>query len=189
VHRDSTIGRNASIAEGVVVNAGVSLGDWSYANRGAILFSGRIGKFCSIAHYAQIGPEQHPVDHLSSSPVTYKPGTDVGADAHWNEWPAPPIIGNDVWIGSHAVVLQGVTVGDGAIVAAGAVVTTDVEPYAIVGGVPAKLIRKRFPDDQIDELLRRRWWDLADEEIRREFGEAFRAGAGWHARLPRVPHV
>ena len=72
---------------------------------------------------------------------------------------------NDVWIGYEAVILAGVTIGDGAIIGARAVVTKDVPPYTIVGGVPAKFIRKRFSDDTINELLSMRWWDLPPEKI------------------------
>lgn len=75
-------------------------------------------------------------------------------------------IGNDVWIGSGALLLPGVHIGDGAIIAAGAVVTKDVEPYAIVGGVPAKIIRKRFNDEQIKYLLELKWWDKPEEWVR-----------------------
>lgn len=77
----------------------------------------------------------------------------------------PAEIGNDVWIGQNAVIMDGVKIGDGAIVAAGAVVTKDVAPYAIVGGVPAKLIKYRFDEATIKDLLRLKWWELSDKEI------------------------
>ena len=75
------------------------------------------------------------------------------------------VIGNDVWIGYEAVILAGVTIGDGAIIGARAVVTKDVPPYTIVGGVPAKPIRKRFSDSDISRLLELRWWDWPTEKI------------------------
>jgi acetyltransferase-like isoleucine patch superfamily enzyme len=75
-------------------------------------------------------------------------------------------IGNDVWIGRDALVLSGVTIGDGAVVAACAVVTRDVAPYAVVGGVPARELRRRFPPDQVAELLELRWWDWPEAELR-----------------------
>ena len=78
----------------------------------------------------------------------------------------PIIIGNDVWIGQNAVVLPGVTVHDGAVCAAGAVVTHDVPPYTIVGGVPARIIKKRYPDQMIEKLLKIRWWNWTDAKIR-----------------------
>ena len=81
------------------------------------------------------------------------------------------VIGNDVWIGYEAVVMAGVTIGDGAVIGARAVVTRDVSPYTIVGGVPAKEIRKRFPDETIGKLLKLRWWDWPEEKIKRYIGE------------------
>ena len=75
------------------------------------------------------------------------------------------VIGNDVWIGYEAVILSGVTIGDGAVIGTRAVVTKDVPPYAIVGGVPAKLIRKRFDEDVISRLVELRWWDWDKERI------------------------
>ena len=77
------------------------------------------------------------------------------------------IIGNDVWIGFEAVILAGVTIGDGAIIGARAVVTKDVPPYTIVGGIPAKPIKKRFDEDVISDLLRVKWWDWSNEKIAR----------------------
>ncbi len=75
------------------------------------------------------------------------------------------VVGNDVWIGYEAVILAGVTIGDGAIIGARAVVTKDVPPYTIVGGVPAKPIRKRFNEEMIDTLLKLKWWDWSKERI------------------------
>ena len=75
------------------------------------------------------------------------------------------VIGNDVWIGYEAVIMAGVTIGDGAVIGARAVVTKDVPPYTIVGGVPAKPIRRRFPEDVISDLLKIRWWDWPEEKI------------------------
>lgn len=79
---------------------------------------------------------------------------------------SPVNIGNDVWIGQNVVILPGVTIHDGAVLAAGAVVTHDVPPYTIVGGVPAKTIKKRYSDEIVDKLLRIRWWDWLDEQIK-----------------------
>ncbi len=178
VSLDARLGKGVGIAKDVVVNAGVDLGDFSYVNRGAILFSGKIGRFCSIAHYSQIGAEQHPVRHLSTSPFIYGKGNLVGSPFNYEEFPEPPVIGSDVWIGSSAVILQGVTVGHGAIVASGAVVTKNVEPFKIVGGVPAREIGQRFPVEVINRLLDLAWWEWPSEELVRlaplvEAGESF----------------
>lgn len=159
VSMNAKLGVKVGIAPNVVINGGVVLGDYSYVNMGAILFSGSIGRFCSIAHYSQIGAEQHPARHISTSPSIYGRGNVVGADIVVDEFPCPPAIGSDVWIGSSAIVLQGVTIGHGAIVAAGAVVTKDVPPFAIVGGVPATQIGHRFPDNVVSQLLEMAWWD------------------------------
>lgn len=161
------LGNHVGIGKDVVINSGVSLGDYSYVNRGAIIFSGSIGKFCSIAHFAQIGPEVHPTDYLSTSPFIYGPKNIVGTATEFEEFPDPPHIGSDVWIGSHAVIMQGVTIGHGAVVGAGAVVTKDVEAYSIVAGVPAKVLRRRFSDRLCQELLELRWWDLPAKEMER----------------------
>ena len=81
------------------------------------------------------------------------------------------VIGNDVWIGYEAVILAGVTIGDGAVIGARAVVTKDIPPYTIVGGVPAKPIRKRFPQETIDHLLKIKWWNWPEERIRQHITE------------------
>jgi len=129
-----------------------------------------IGKYCSIACGAKFlfNGANHTLGSLSTYPFP------VMAD-EWdlqtpvtNAWDNKGniVIGNDVWIGFEAVIMAGVTIGDGAIIASRAVVTKDVPPYSIVGGTPAKLIRKRFTDEQIDKLLRLKWWDWDEEKVR-----------------------
>lgn len=86
---------------------------------------------------------------------------------YWNDYQAPPVIENDVWIGSSAIIMQGVHISNGAVIAAGAIVTHDVPPYAIVAGIPARIKRQRFDDAVIEQLLAWRWWDLSIEELRR----------------------
>ncbi len=124
-----------------------------------------IGSFCSIANEVKIGVSEHPCHFLSTSPYFYKKlgfkemisNMDFVSDVK---------IGNDVWIGHSAFIKGGVNIGDGAIIGAYAVVTKDVPPYAIVGGVPAKIIRYRFSANVIEELLKLRWWDLPDDIIK-----------------------
>ena len=131
-----------------------------------------IGKFCSIACGAKFlfNSANHALGSLSTYPfpIFYDEwgldGNNV-ADAWDNK--GDITLGNDVWIGYEAVILAGVTIGDGAIIGARAVVTRDVPPYAIVGGVPARLIRRRFDEATIESLLALQWWDWEPERIRR----------------------
>lgn len=130
-----------------------------------------IGKFCSIACKAKflMTSGNHTLKSLSTYtfPIFYEEwGLDVShiTDA-WNN-KGDIVIGNDVWIGYDAVIMSGVKVGDGAIIATRAIVANDVPPYAIVGGTPAKVIKKRFSDDIISKLLEIKWWDWPDEKIR-----------------------
>jgi acetyltransferase-like isoleucine patch superfamily enzyme len=173
--RGARIGVGCRIHVGVGIGPAVSIGDYSYVNRGSVIGSGTIGKFCSIAYYCQIGLYEHPLSFLSTSPHTYGEQNFFGVPRPWNEFQHPPSIGNDVWIGSGAQVLQGLSIGDGAVVAAGAVVTKDVPPYAVVGGVPARIIRYRFDVARRKELLRLKWWDTPVTDMKRLM-EMFSAG-------------
>ena len=131
----------------------------------------KIGRYCSVAKRVDIGLAQHPVNWLSVTPLCYFSNGGLG-DLHRKSVHTIPFqnesgmteIGNDVWIGDRVIIMSGVKIGDGAIVAAGAVVTKDVPPYAIVGGVPAKVIKYRFSESVIKRLLELQWWnyDLAD---------------------------
>lgn len=128
-----------------------------------------IGSFCSIANGVVIGGEMHPLDWLSMSPVFYE-GRDSVAKKFSNHKRGDnkqTVIGHDVWIGQNAMIKQGVTIGVGAVVGMGSIVTKDVEPYSIVAGSPAKLIRKRFDDKQIDLLLQIKWWEYSDKDLYR----------------------
>lgn len=116
-----------------------------------------IGSFTSIGNLCTIGAHNHAIDKLTTFPfVEIIKGMPMKGT----------IIGSDVWIGSNAVVLAGVTVGHGAVIGAGAVVTKDVPPYAIAVGNPAKVIRYRFPAELIEDLLSTRWWDLSAKVIK-----------------------
>jgi acetyltransferase-like isoleucine patch superfamily enzyme len=138
---------------------------------GGIVY-GLIGRYCSIAAGSVIGPGEHPTDRLSTSWISYVPEINGWRSrVHGETVPyveplpftshRPAVIGNDVWIGANVFIRGGVTVGDGAIIAAGAVVVKDVPPYMIVGGNPARSIRSRFSDSQIEALLSLRCWDYS----------------------------
>ena len=129
-----------------------------------------IGKFCSIACGAKFlfTSANHTQTSLSTYPFPIffeEWGLDVQSITSAWDNKGDIIIGNDVWIGYEAVILSGVTIGDGAIIGTRAVVTKDVPPYTIVGGVPAKQIRKRFSEETISELLELKWWDWTFEKI------------------------
>jgi acetyltransferase-like isoleucine patch superfamily enzyme len=126
-----------------------------------------IGPFCSIADHVAIGGGRHPIEWVGTSPVFY-----AGRDSvrkKFAEFSRPdPLrvsIGADVWIGYRAIVMQGVTIGPGAVIGAGAVVTRDVAPYAMVGGVPARRFSDRFDQKLQKALLASRWWERSDEEL------------------------
>lgn len=141
-----------------------------------------IGRFCSIASRVVTVRGTHPTrDWVSTHPAFFSTRKQCGmtfvAEDKFEENKPQIKIGNDVWIGDSVLLMDGITIGDGAIIAAGAVVTKDVEPYAIVGGVPAKEIRKRFADETIAELLELQWWNKPIEWIEahaHEFSDAER---------------
>jgi acetyltransferase-like isoleucine patch superfamily enzyme len=132
----------------------------------------RIGKFCSIADGVKIFlGGNHRTDWITTYPFSGLGFKDVWTEAcDIKGHPATKgnvVIGNDVWIGYEAAIMSGVTVGDGAVIAARAVVAKDVEPYSIFGGVPAKEIRKRFSSEEINKLLEIKWWDWPEEKLRK----------------------
>ena len=150
------------------IRENVFIDDYSYCSNGSVLFKGTtVGKYCSIGYNVQIGPPEHPLDFISTSPKLYR-NSRIKDLCVWpnDDINNPVVIGNDVWIGSNVVILQGVKISDGAVVAAGAVVTKNVEPYTIVGGIPAHTIKKRFNDEIINELQEYAYWNHDIDDIR-----------------------
>jgi phosphonate metabolism protein (transferase hexapeptide repeat family) len=131
-----------------------------------------IGKFVSIAAMARINPGNHPMHRATQAHFTYRASAyfpDEADDAEFFDWRRlhHVTIGHDVWIGHGAIVLPGRNIGNGAVIAAGAIVTKDVGPYTIVAGNPARVIRQRFPEDIAGELTDLAWWDWDHETLRR----------------------
>lgn len=128
-----------------------------------------IGSFCSIgsgAAFIMAGNQGHRDDWVSTFPFYWMADVPAFNGAENGFRPAgDTVIGNDVWIGSEAIVMPGVKIGDGAIIGTRALVTRDVEPYSIVGGNPAREIRKRFEDGLVDLLVELRWWDWSEDQL------------------------
>jgi len=167
--RDTIIGECCEILGDSIVEYS-QLGDFSYLGQGCMVADAQIGRFCAIAAQVRIGAPNHPMDRPSLHRFTYCPEyyseTAERDRIFFNERRNDRvIIGNDVWIGHAVIVLPGVTVGDGAVLAAGTVVTRDVAPYTIVGGVPARQIRERFSREIASKLTRIGWWNWPFETI------------------------
>jgi phosphonate metabolism protein (transferase hexapeptide repeat family) len=166
---DCQLGRWTEIYAHVTMRE-TSFGDYSYIVKGGNVVWSTIGKFCSIAEGARINPGNHATWRASQHHFTYRAaqyglGEDDAAFFRWrrDHWVT---IGHDVWIGHGVTILAGVTVGTGAVIGAGAVVSKDVAPYEIVGGVPARHIRWRFPQPVAAALQDIAWWDWPHDKLR-----------------------
>ncbi|MEX5729462.1 phosphonate metabolism protein (transferase hexapeptide repeat family) [Rhodovulum iodosum] len=166
----SCFGRYVEIGRGSRI-ADSELGDYSYCDRYADIANTTVGKFANIASFARIGPTDHPMQRASLHHFLYR-----SAD-YWDDAEADPAffahrksrrttIGHDTWIGHGAIIRPELSVGDGAVVAAGAVVTRDVAPYMIVAGLPAVPLRPRFPAEIAERLMGLAWWDWPHAALR-----------------------
>lgn len=167
--RNCQLGIYTSIGPRTSMNES-SFGDYSYVVNDCSIVWAEIGKFCSIAASTRINPGNHPMWRAALHHFTYRSesyGFDLEDDQEFFQWRKDHkvTLGNDVWIGHGSVVLPGATIGTGAGVGAGAVVSKDVPPFAIVGGVPARIIRYRFPKQIQEGLLKIGWWDWQREQL------------------------
>ena len=175
VLRDAVLGRFTDVAERVNL-AECEVGDFTYIERHVEAIYTSIGKFCSVAASSRLNALNHPMERVSQHKITYRPNEyfvhmKVDKDFREKRQKTRVMIGHDVWIGHGVIVLPGITIGHGAVVAAGAVVTKNVEPYAVVAGVPAKRIKWRF-----DKSIRERM--IATCVVGLGAGEADGGGAG-----------
>lgn len=146
-------------------------GDYSYCDRTCDIANAEIGRFANIASFTRVGATDHPMEKASQHHFLYRSAdywNDAEDDAEWFEHRANRItrIGHDTWIGHAAIIKPEVTIGHGAVIASGAVVTKDVPPYMIVGGVTAKPIRCRFPKEIVERMLNLAWWDWENARLR-----------------------
>ncbi|CAK8719199.1 hypothetical protein GKODMF_10765 [Candidatus Electrothrix gigas] len=170
--KKSQLGQNIVFHENVQVSYS-TIGRHTYIASDSMVSHASIGRYCSIGQNVSIGLYRHPSKKfVSSYPAFYSAGNlgcceSFVVKEKFNEYPLPSIIGNDVWICNNSILIGGIRVGDGAIIAAGSVVTKEVPPYAIVGGNPARLIRYRFCSEEISFLLATSWWNWPDEIVKK----------------------
>lgn len=188
VHPTAVINTGCNIAD-------IVIGRYSYIGYDCQVANTEIGAFCSISDHVYIGGAEHPMQWVSTSPV-FQNVRHSGPTKRFSEFKLPKskrtIIGNDVWIGHGVTIKAGVTIGDGAVIGSNALVTKNVPPYAVVGGVPAKIIKYRFDEQTINDLLQTKWWTLTEDKLNdyasyiltpKEFIDKLKSDGGGYSRL------
>jgi len=164
---NATFGSFTEISEGARI-LNVDMGDYSYTDRFADIANATIGKFANIASFARIGPTDHPMHLASQHHMLYRSNDYWPEEERWEEFfehrqSRKINIGHDIWIGTQAIIKPEVTIGHGAIIAMGSIVTKDVAPYMIIAGIPAKPIRERFTKPIAERLMALEWWDWSHQ--------------------------
>ena len=155
------VGRNVFLAPDVTIDSYTSVADNCVIGKNTV----SIGKFCSIGPNTTIGENMHPTDELSTSAAFYSPSWGISRENLVGSFNSKKVvIENDVWIGERALILPGVTIKNGAIIGAGAVVISDIDEYSVAVGNPARQVRKRFDEEVIDKIKELRWWEVDDPE-------------------------
>lgn len=166
VLQDAIVDEKAAICSGVRFYRG-KIGKYSYIGNNSFVIDTNIGNFTSISTDCYIGGTNHPTEWVSTSPVFHKWENIMEKNFARHEFEIfkRTNIGNDVWIGNRVMIKAGISIADGAVIGMGAIVTKDVGPYEIWAGNPARMIRKRFDDETIKNLLEKQWWNWSDEKI------------------------
>jgi acetyltransferase-like isoleucine patch superfamily enzyme len=167
---ETQLGSNNAVLDHTTLRR-VNMGKFSYVSNDSCLINAEVGSFCSIGPHVKIGLAPHPTSIFVSTYPAFYSNFNEGCpqcfreDKIFDDSVPKTRIGHDVWIGSSAIIPGGIQIGTGAIVASGSVVVKDIPPYAVVGGNPAKIIRLRFSEAQIEILLKSEWWNWPADKI------------------------